>query len=449
VNLTWPWGGTVLMRRHESVRAVAGVAAFFAVAVFIVAAIHGYLYMRLVRDTTAPGRLRRVGLAVTVLLAALLPVTLALARALEPAKARPLLWPGYLWLGLMFYLLVILLLIEVPRFLIAMAVRRRAMASGDAALRGTAATATMAAARPESPGAAPAAVRESPGAASVAEASRAEVSRRLVLARGGAAVAGVAATALVGYGMASALGPVRIVPVRVALRRLDAGLDGLRIAVVSDIHLGPTLGRRHTERIVRLINEQEPDLVAIVGDLVDGTVEALGDDAAPLADLASRHGSFFVTGNHDYYSGFGPWAAELERLGVQPLRNERVEIGVGSAVLDLAGVNDPTGEQEGDGPDFDRALGGRDQERPVVLLAHQPVQVHEAARRGVDLQLSGHTHGGQLYPFDYLIRLQQPVVSGMGRFGDTQLYVTNGAGFWGPPMRVGAPPEITMIELTA
>jgi predicted MPP superfamily phosphohydrolase len=258
----------------------------------------------------------------------------------------------------------------------------------------------------------------------------------------------VAATALVGYGMTSALGAPRVVPVRVALRRLGAGLDGLRIAVVADIHLGPTLGRRHTERIVRLINEQEPDLVAIVGDLVDGTVAELGDDAAPLADLVSRHGSFFVTGNHEYYSGFGPWVAELERLGVQPLRNERVEIGAGSAVLDLAGVNDPTGEQEGDAPDYDRALGGRDPQRPVVLLAHQPVQVHEAARHGVDLQLSGHTHGGQIYPFDYLIRLQQPVISGLGRFGDTQLYVTNGAGFWGPPVRVGAPPEITMIELT-
>lgn len=391
---------------------------FLAVMVLIVGAIHGYLYVRLVRATTAPGRTRRIGLAVTVLLAVLLPATLVLARALEPAKVRLLLWPGYLWLGLMFYLLVLLLLIEVPRLLIGMAIRRRA------------------AARPEDR-----------GAASAADLSQAEVSRRLVLARSSAAAVGVAATALVGYGMASALGPARIVPVRVALRRLDAGLDGLRIALVSDIHLGPTLGRRHTERIVRTINEQEPDLVAIVGDLVDGTVEALGDDAAPLADLASRHGSYFVTGNHEYYSGFGPWMTELERLGVWPLRNERVGIGAGSAVLDLAGVNDPTGEQEGDGPDFDRALGGRDEERAVVLLAHQPVQVHEAARRGVDLQLSGHTHGGQIYPFDYLIRLAQPVISGLGRFGDTQLYVTNGAGFWGPPVRVGAPPEITMIEL--
>src|SRR5262249_62026797 len=120
----------------------------------------------------------------------------------------------------------------------------------------------------------------------------------------------------------------------------------------GDIPLGPPLGGRHTERIVRLINEQEPDLVAIVGDLVDGTVEVLGDDAAPLADLVSRHGSFFVTGNHEYYSGFEPWLVELERLGVRPLRNERVEISVGSAVLDLAGVHDPAGAQEGGGPAF-------------------------------------------------------------------------------------------------
>jgi predicted MPP superfamily phosphohydrolase len=197
-----------------------------------------------------------------------------------------------------------------------------------------------------------------------------------------------------------------------------------------------------------MINEQRPDLVAIVGDLVDGTVGELGEAVAPLSDLSSRYGSYFVTGNHEYYSGAQPWIAELERLGVNPLTNERVEIRSGDAALDLAGVNDIAGNDEDQGPDYSRALGGRDTDRPVVLLAHQPVQVHEAAANGVDLQLSGHTHGGQVFPFHGIVALAQPAVSGLHRFGDAQLYVTRGVGFWGPPVRVGAPPEITMVQLT-
>ncbi|HET8643275.1 MAG TPA: metallophosphoesterase [Pseudonocardiaceae bacterium] len=408
---------------------MAGVAVFLLVVVLLLAGIHGYLYRRLVHNTAASRRLRRLGLAAAAALALLLPATLVLGRALDPATARWIAWPGYVWLALMFYLLVVLLLLELPLLVVRLVTRSRPAPAAWGA---------------EAPGAAPA-----PAAVESPAKTRQQLGRRLVLARGGALVAGAVAVGLTGYGMTSALGAPRVTRVTLPLRRLGTGLDGLRVAVVSDIHLGPTLGRRHTERIVETINEQSPDLVAVVGDLVDGTVAELGDDAAPLADLVSRHGSFFVTGNHEYYSGSGPWLVEFERLGLRPLRNERVEIRRGGAVLDLAGVNDPNGVEEGDGPDFDAALDGRDPDRPVVLLAHQPVQVHEAASRGVDLQLSGHTHGGQLYPFHYLIRLDQPVVAGLHRFGDTQLYVTNGAGFWGPPVRVGAPPEIVMVELTS
>jgi predicted MPP superfamily phosphohydrolase len=238
------------------------------------------------------------------------------------------------------------------------------------------------------------------------------------------------------------------VPVR--LRRLDPAFNGFRIAVVSDIHLGPLAGRAHTERIVRLINETEPDLVAIVGDLVDGTVEELGGAAEPLRDLASREGVFFVTGNHEYFvDDTASWLRELERLGVQPLRNENTAIRRGAAAIDLAGVNDVAGEQRSDPPDFDRALSGTDGSRPTILLAHQPVQVTEAAARGVDLQLSGHTHGGQMWPFHYVVRAVQPSLAGLSTVKDTQLYVTRGAGFWGPPLRVGAPPDITVISLAA
>jgi predicted MPP superfamily phosphohydrolase len=148
-----------------------------------------------------------------------------------------------------------------------------------------------------------------------------------------------------------------------------------------------------------------------------------------------------VTGNHEYYSGFQPWIDEVARLGVRPLRNERLELGA----LDLAGVNDLGGVQYGDGPDFAKALGDRG--RPVVLLAHQPVVARDAAKFGVDLQLSGHTHGGQMVPFNLLVKLQQPVVSGYGEVDGVPVYVTNGAGFWGPPVRVGAPPQVTLVEL--
>jgi hypothetical protein len=172
-------------------------------------------------------------------------------------------------------------------------------------------------------------------------------------------------------------------------------------------------------------------------------VAELGRFAEPLRGIQAKSGAYFVTGNHEYYSGFAPWIDEVASLGVRPLRNERVEIGG----LDLAGVNDLGGAQYGDGPDFAKALGGRDPSRPVVLMAHQPVVARKAAPFGVDLQVSGHTHGGQMAPFNLLVKLQQPVVSGFGRVDGVPVFVTNGAGFWGPPLRVGAPPQVTVMDL--
>ncbi|MCP2261748.1 hypothetical protein LX15_005474 [Streptoalloteichus tenebrarius] len=403
----------------------------FAVVVFVVVTgIHWYLWLRLVRDTTLPGRWRRVGTAVLVGLGVLLVATLTGTRVLDPEVGVFLAWPGYLWLALMFYLLLALALIEIPRLVLLRRLRGRAPAT-PLGPEPAPPTAT------ESPAAEP----EHPATVGIGQ------SRRLFLARSTAVVAGLAATSVVGYGARTALGGPVVQRVAIPLRRLDAASAGMRIAVVSDIHLGPILGRGHTERIVHTINELQPDLVAIVGDLVDGTVEKLGRAAEPLRDLVSTHGSFFVTGNHEYYSGAEPWLRELERLGVHPLRNERTEIRHRGGVLDLAGVNDVTGRQQGDGPDLDRALAGRPDDRPVVLLAHQPVQVADAARRGVDLQLSGHTHGGQLAPFNLLVPLQQPVVAGLAKVDDTWIYVSRGAGFWGPPVRVGAPPDVTLVEL--
>jgi uncharacterized protein len=273
----------------------------------------------------------------------------------------------------------------------------------------------------------------------------AALSRRLFVARvvGGSAAA--VALGTVGYGTYGVLRGPRVKRVTVPLGKLPRAAHGFRIAVVSDIHLGPILGRAHTQRIVDTINATSPDLVAVVGDLVDGSVADLGAAAEPLAQLRARHGAFFVTGNHEYFSGAEEWVDHVRELGLRPLRNERVEI----AGFDLAGVNDVAGESEGDGPDFGKALGDRDRARASVLLAHQPVVIHDAVTQGVDLQLSGHTHGGQLWPGNYLAALANPTVAGLERYGDTQLYVTRGAGAWGPPVRVGATSDITVVQLAS
>ncbi|GAP46177.1 metallophosphoesterase [Streptomyces azureus] len=270
-------------------------------------------------------------------------------------------------------------------------------------------------------------------------------SRRLFVSRVVAGAAAAAAVGTVGYGTYGVLRGPRVKRVTVPLAKLPRAAHGYRIAVVSDVHLGPVLGRGFAQKVVDTINATQPDLIAVVGDLVDGSVKDLGPAAAPLAQLRSRHGSYFVTGNHEYFSGAEQWLEEVRRLGLTPLENARREL----PHFDLAGVNDVTGEDEGQGPDYARALGDRDTARACVLLAHQPVQIHDAVDHGVDLQLSGHTHGGQLWPGNFLAAAANPTVAGLERYGDTQLYVSRGAGAWGPPTRVGAPSDITLIELAS
>ncbi len=388
----------------------------------VVALMHWYIWKRLVKDTLRPGRARRLLTVVTVLLAVLVAATLVLPRTVGLAGAGWYAWPGYIWFGLLVYLFLILAVLELPRLALRGWVQRKPLE----------ATALN---PPEQ------------AVVSAEPVAKPDLGRRLFLARGAGLVAGAASVSLVGVGMANALGPPDLLRVPVRLPKLDPAFDGFRIAVVSDIHLGPLTGRAHTERIVRMINESSPDMVAIVGDLADGTVAALGPAAEPLRDLVSREGTFFVTGNHEYFEEPFEWLRELERLGLHLLRNENTVIRRGGAAFDLAGVNDLAGRMADDGPDFDRALAGRDPSRPTVLLAHQPVQVAEAAKRGVDLQLSGHTHGGQLWPFHYVVGMQQGAVAGLSTVDGTQLYVTRGAGFWGPPVRVGAPPDITVLSL--
>jgi len=434
--------------------------AFVGLIIVVIGLIHFYLWKRLVRDPLRPGRLRKTGAVAAVLLAVLVPATLIGVRS---GAVEWLAWPGYLWLALMFYLFVTLVALEIPRLAISLWIRatgkstarskaltpaaspaRMTTTDTDGPITTTAGTASAAGTKlgtalgAESPTSATnaAADREDPGA-------QRGIDRRLLLARGTAIFAGLTAAGVTGHGVKTALGPPQLDRVQLPMAKLPRAMDGTRLAVVSDIHLGPLTGTHHAGRIVNLINSVNADIVCIVGDLVDGSVAELGRFAAPLADIKSRRGAYFVTGNHEYYSGYQEWVAEVARLGVRPLRNERLELGG----LDLAGVNDIGGVEFGDGPDLQRALGDRDAGRPVVLMAHQPVVAHDAAPFGVDLQVSGHTHGGQMAPFNLLVPLQQPVVSGFGEVDGVPVYVTNGAGFWGPPVRVGAPPQVTVIEL--
>ncbi len=258
---------------------------------------------------------------------------------------------------------------------------------------------------------------------------------------------------LSGYALFQGLRSVAVKQVSVPVPGLPPALDGLRIVQITDVHIGPTLRGPWLRRVVETINRLDADLIAITGDLVDGPVAALRPHVAPLAELKSRHGTFFVTGNHEYYAGANDWIAELRRLGLQVLRNERVSLvhdekAPHESSLDIAGVDDFHSHSfPGHGPDLARAVAGRDRSRPLVLLAHQPAQIHAAAEHGVTLQLSGHTHGGQLWPWGFFVRLQQPFVAGLHRIGETLLYVSCGTGYWGPPMRLNAPAEITELCL--
>ncbi len=370
----------------------------------VVGGVHYYLWARLVRDLQpAPQLMRYLSLGL-VLLFVSIPLAMLTSRALPREVAQFALKPSYIWIGVMWLLLVAVFSFDVVKLLV-MGVERLIGMPHD----------------PE---------------------------RRQTLAR----LFGFAAAAVGGGATLLALVEgyrFRVKRVEVELEKLPAELDGTTIVQLTDVHVGPNIGRRFIESVVKTVNDLEPDVVAITGDLVDGSVDSLKNAVAPLAELRARFGSFFVTGNHEYYSGAVQWCEHLPTLGLKVLRNERVQIGDDGAAFDLAGVDDLQGRGfgNGHGADVARALEGRDLSRAVVLLAHQPRVVSQAETHGVDLQLSGHTHGGQLWPFNWLVKLQQPVVSGLERIGQTLVYVSNGTGYWGPPMRLAAPAEVTQIVL--
>ena len=252
---------------------------------------------------------------------------------------------------------------------------------------------------------------------------------------------------LVGFFNARRNAVVRSVDVSIA--GLPRALHGFTIAQISDVHVGPTIRRRYVDAIVDTVNALDADMIAITGDLVDGSVEQLSPHTEPLARLSSRHGSYFVTGNHEYYSGVGGWVDELRRLGFCVLMNEHVVLDHGGESIVIAGVTDFSAHHyhESHRSDPAAALAGAPPAAVRVLLAHQPRSAFVAATAGYDLQLSGHTHGGQFWPWNFFVRMQQPFTAGLKRLGNLWVYTSRGTGYWGPPKRVGAPSEITRLRL--
>ncbi len=369
---------------------------FLAVALSLVGGMHYYLWVRLVRDVHFPPHWARALTFAIIALAIAMPATLFAARLLPGSTVRPLIWIVFIWMGVGFLLVAFLGLTDLARFAAFVIARLRGPSDPDPA-------------------------------------------RRVLLARTLAAGVGGLVAGLSAVGIRSALHGVQIKELEVRLRNLPQELAGFRLVQISDVHIGPLLRKDWVAHLVEQIRSLSPDLVAITGDLVDGRVHELRDHVAPLARIEARRGVYFVTGNHEYYSGVEEWYAHLPSIGVRPLRNERVEVAPG---LDLAGIEDPTGT-----PDLKAALAGRDGSRALVLLAHQPRQFAEAVSQGVPLTLSGHTHGGQIWPFSWLVALVQPYLAGLHRRGESQLYVSRGTGFWGPPMRIFAPAEITLLKL--
>jgi predicted MPP superfamily phosphohydrolase len=359
------------------------------------AALHFYIGARLV---PALGAVAGAALALLLVLSAVLvPGGLLARRLLRPEAADRLTWAGMLCMGLFSTLLVLTLLRDLVLVTLG-------------------------------------------AAATVSDAWAADSAALTVLL----------ALALTAIGFFNARRTARVRTVRITLAGLDPALEGLRIVQISDIHVGPTIKQGYLQAIVDRVNALDPDVVAVTGDLVDGSVAELASHVAPLAQLRARHGVYFVTGNHEYYSGVHAWMAELRRLGLTVLHNEHVVLRQGAGTLVLAGVPDYSGHRFDPAHASDPALAlrGAPQGATRVLLAHQPRTAEAAARAGFHLQLSGHTHGGQFFPWTFFVPLQQPFTAGLHQLGSLKIYVSRGTGYWGPPKRLAAPSEIAELRLS-
>jgi predicted MPP superfamily phosphohydrolase len=361
-----------------------------------------WLHRRIVRATAMPRPWSIVADAVLVIMWAFAVVGIATGRELNPSAFRAPAWLGLAWLAVVLYLVLGVIVVGLMSLIWRLVLRVRPSDTGRR--------------------------------------------RRLLAVRVTTGVVVIAALVTTSYGVWEAASP-RVTQTTATLPRLPEQFDGIRVALISDLHVGPARGSDFTQQVVDEVMAEKPDLIAITGDLADGTVAEVGADIEPLSQLRAPLGVFGVSGNHEFYADDGGrWLDHWEQLGVTTLRNQRVEVTHDGATIDVVGIQDYTAPQPYE-PDLPRALAGSDPDRFRLLLAHEPRQALQASDLGVDLQLSGHTHGGQIWPIRYLVPLQQPSVEGLDKVGNTVLYTTRGAGAWGPPVRVGAPPEVTILEL--
>lgn len=376
---------------------------------------HAYLGRRLISASSLPAPRRRRAWALLVVVAILPLCAVWAARALQGTSvADPLSWIGFTLGGFLSVLFVFVAAVDVLRL-----VRR-----GVARLRRR--------------------LHEPQTLAARMDPSRRQFFADVV----NLGVVG-SAVGVTGIGVAAAFRLPEVVEVEVPIAGLPAALEGFSIVQLTDVHVGPTIKGDYLASVVELANGLDADVAVVTGDLVDGLVEHLAPQVASLRDLRGRHGTFFVTGNHEYYWNGPHWCAELERLGLTHLPNEHRVIEHGGARVLLAGITDHRAGRYVEAHASDPARAVRDAPPCDVriLLAHQPRSVFAAQRVGFDLQISGHTHGGQYFPMNLLVHLFQPYVAGLHWFRSMWIYVSRGVGYWGPPLRAGSRHELTLLRL--
>ena len=367
---------------------------------------------------TRPGRYTRMAVAASIVVMMWLPIISIILRRYDaggPGVAA-LAWVGYLGAGFLSFLFTILLLRDAGLIVLTLARRLRRRAP-DAL----------------------------PAAAGIDE------SRRRFLAYGMNGGVSTAAMLFTGYGLAEARDVPDVKAVDIPFGNLPSQLEGFRILQITDIHVSPTVKGPYVAGIVSKVNQLNADIVVLTGDLVDGSVRRLSGDVEPLAATRSRYGNFFVTGNHEYYSGAPAWIAKMQRLGFTVLNNSHRIIAHNNRKILLAGVTDYNAGRfyESHRSDPHMALRGAPDTEFKLLLAHQPKSIFAAAEAGFDLQLSGHTHGGQFFPWNFMVHFFQPYVAGLHQHKDTRIYISRGTGYWGPPLRLGSPSEITLLRLVS
>ncbi len=381
---------------------------FISVATLIILSIHYYLWFRLIKDTGLNGLYRSIGTYSLILLSVSLPLALFIDKFISLRYSFPLTWLSYCWIGVMMLLFFLFISIDIIKIAIYLHTK---LTAGDTEII-----------HPE---------------------------RRKFLSGAIAYTASSFVLIASGIGVKNYYSDAVVKTFNVFLAGLPESFKGFNIVQISDLHLGQMMTGPMLEKIVAKVNTLNPDIVAITGDLADGSTGRLLQEAYPLKDLNAAEGIYFVTGNHEYYNGVEEWILAIENMGIKVLNNENIKIKKGKEYIYLAGVTDHEGVRFGrrHAADFKKAFSGIENKDKKILLAHQPVAVTKASEFHADLVLAGHTHGGQIWPFNYFVYLQQPYLKGFYEYQGTKLYVNQGTGCWGPPMRLGSQNEITQLIL--